>query len=168
MEDGGHISGYHHVSRMASQPTSQSGHSLSKGGAPLSKSPHPSPSSLQLSHRKGPSPPFTDRRWLPRAFLRGLHIDSADAEFQVQPGPPPPPFQEAVPNCAIVLGTLALLREAERKEARERKGEGGERSQHLPDSMTLLTRPPCPSGERASSEPDRLGFKAQLQPSLAV
>lgn len=45
---------------------------------------------------------------------------------QVQPRPPPP-FQEAVPNGAIILGTLVPLREAERRggKRRERKPERG-------------------------------------------
>lgn len=45
-------------------------------------------------------------------------------EFQVQPGPPPP-FQEAVPNCAIIPGTLDLLREAERRGGKRRERKPG-------------------------------------------
>ena len=34
---------------------------------------------------------------------------------------PPPPFQEAIPDCAIILGTLVLLREAERRGGKKRE-----------------------------------------------
>lgn len=56
--------------------------------------PHPSPGALQLSHRKGPASPFTDRQWLPAAFLRGLHIDSADVVL---------PIHSEVPGAAQAL-----------------------------------------------------------------
>ena len=43
---------------------------------------------------------------------------------------PAPPFQEAVPGCAIILGTLILLREAERgckRRERKQREEGEEK-----------------------------------------
>lgn len=54
------------------------------------------------------------------------------------------------------------------KQRREKAVRGLERIQHLPDSTTHLTSSPCAGGQRAGSEPDRLGFKSQLQPSLAM
>lgn len=105
-----------------------------KARPPQASLPYPSPGSLQLSHRKkGPTPPFTKRQWIPDAFLRGLHIDSADVSRTHPLRVPrcssgrPLPFQEAIPDCAIILGTLVLLREAERRggKRRERKPERG-------------------------------------------
>lgn len=183
---GEHISGCPSFTLKASPPTSYSGHSLSEGWAIRASLPRLSPGSAAVD-RKGPNTPFTTRQWLPQAFLRSLHIASADvvppihSEFPgASPGLllPSRKLSQMVPSSRGHWFRLERRREGEERRERGSQREEGEemgkqrrkkairgleRIQHLPDSTTHLTSSPC-----AGSEPDRLGFQFQLQPSLAV
>lgn len=112
------------------RPHSSLGTASARAGPPRASLPHPSPA--LCSCRIGRVQPLHSLSGFHRLFCEActlvlqMSFRPSTLSSQVQPRPPPP-FQEAVPNGAIILGTLVPLREAERRggKRRERRPERG-------------------------------------------